>query len=41
MSTQTGRDRGAGTLGVAAAALPSEGAMGSFEGATTWINSSP
>ena len=41
MSTQTGRDRAARTLGVAAADLPSEGAIGSFEGATTWINSQP
>jgi hypothetical protein len=41
MSTQTGRDRAARTLGVAAADLPFEGNIGSFEGATTWINSQP
>ena len=41
MSTQTGRDRAARTLGVAAADLPHEGNLGSFEGATTWINSKP
>jgi hypothetical protein len=39
MSTQTGRDRAARTLGVAAADLPFEGNIGSFDGATTWINS--
>lgn len=41
MSTRTGRDRGARTLGVAAADLPFEGHIGSFAGATTWINSPP
>ena len=41
MSTQTGRDRAARTLGVAAADLPFEGNIGSFDGATTWINSEP
>ena len=42
MSTQTGRDRAAArTLGVAAADLPFEGDIGSFEGATTWLNSEP
>jgi len=41
MSTQTGRDRAAKTLGVAAADLPFEGNIGSFEGATAWINSEP
>ena len=41
MSTQAGHDRAARTLGVAAADLPVEGNVGSFEGATTWINSEP
>jgi Thioredoxin like C-terminal domain/AhpC/TSA family len=41
MSTQTGRDRAAKTLGVAAADLPFEGNIGSFDGATAWINSQP
>lgn len=41
MSTQTGRDRAAKPLGVAVADLPVEGDIGSFEGATTWINSEP
>ena len=41
MSTQTGRDRAARTLGVAAADLPVEGNSGSFDGATAWINSEP
>ena len=41
MSTQTGRDSAARTLGVGAADLPIEGNIGSFEGATTWINSPP
>ena len=41
MSTQAGRDRVAKTLGVAAADLPVEGTIGSFEGATNWINSRP
>ena len=39
MSTQAGRERTAKTLGVAAADLPFEGNIGSFGGATTWINS--
>ena len=39
MSTQAGRDRAARTLGVAAAGLPFEGNLASFDGATTWINS--
>ena len=41
MSTQTGRERAAKTLGVAAADLPFEGNIGSFAGATVWINSDP
>ena len=41
MSTRTGWDRAARTLGVAAADLPLEGHLGSFAGATTWINSEP
>lgn len=41
MSTQTGRDRAARTLGVAAADLPFEGAIGSFDGAVEWLNSEP
>ena len=41
MSTQTERDRAARTLGVAAADLPVEGALGSFAGATAWLNSQP
>ena len=41
MSTQTGRERAAKPLGVAAADLPFEGNIGSFGGATTWLNSEP
>jgi hypothetical protein len=41
MSTQTGRERVARTLGVAAADLPVEGEIGSFDGATAWLNSEP
>ena len=41
MSTQAWRDRAARVLGVAAADLVSEGTIGSFEGATTWLNSEP
>lgn len=38
---QTGRDRAPRTLGVAAADLPYEGNIASFDGATAWINSEP
>ena len=41
MSTQTGRDRGARTLGVASAELPVEGMLPSFDGANGWLNSQP
>ena len=41
MSMQTGRDRAAKPLGVAAADLPVEGHIGSFTGASVWINSEP
>ena len=41
MSTQIGRERTARTLGVAAAELPFEGTIGSFVGATAWLNSEP
>jgi thiol-disulfide isomerase/thioredoxin len=41
MSTQTGRERVARTLGVAAADLPVEGKIGSFDGAIAWLNSEP
>jgi thiol-disulfide isomerase/thioredoxin len=41
MSMQTGPDRTARTLGVAAADLPFEGTMGSFAGAVAWVNSEP
>ena len=41
MSSQTGRDRTAKTLGVAGTDLSVEGRIGSFEGATVWINSEP
>lgn len=41
MSTQTGRDHAARTLGVTEAELPVEGSIASFEGATAWINSQP
>jgi thiol-disulfide isomerase/thioredoxin len=41
MSTQSGRDRAARALGVAAADLPFEGTMASFDGAVAWLNSEP
>jgi thiol-disulfide isomerase/thioredoxin len=41
MSMQTGRDRAARTLGVAAADLPFEGTIGSLDGAVAWLNSEP
>ena len=41
MSTRSGLDRIRRTLGVAAADLPFEGNIGSFAGATTWLNSEP
>ena len=41
MSAHTGRDPAARTLGVSAADLPFEGNIGSFEGATAWINTQP
>ena len=41
MSTQTWRDRAARALGVAAADLPMEGMLPSFEGANRWLNSEP
>ena len=41
MSTQAWRDRAARALGVAAADLPFEGTMASFDGAVAWLNSEP
>src|SRR5947208_1553681 len=41
MSTQTDRGWVAGILGVAAGDLPPEGTIGSFDGATAWLNSAP
>ena len=41
MSAQAWRDRAARVLGVAAADLVLEGTIGSFDGATTWLNSEP
>ena len=41
MSTQSWRDRAARALGVAAADLPFEGTMASFDGAVAWLNSEP
>jgi thiol-disulfide isomerase/thioredoxin len=41
MSTQTWRDREARALGVAAADLPIEGTLPSFQGANQWLNSEP
>ena len=41
MSTQTWRDRAARVLGVAAADLPIEGMLPSFDGANNWLNSKP
>ena len=41
MNIQTGRDRAAQVLGVAAADLPFEGTMASFDGAVAWLNSEP
>ena len=38
-STPTDRNQAAKTLGVGAGVLPVEGHLGSFDGATTWINS--
>src|SRR5437773_3442085 len=41
MSTQTDRGWVARILGVAAGDLPLEGTIGSFDGATAWLNSAP
>ncbi len=41
MSTHTDRDLAARVLGVAAGDLPLEGTIGSFDGATVWLNSPP
>src|SRR2546429_9651025 len=41
MSAQAWGDRAARVLGVAAADLVLEGTIGSFDGATTWLNSEP
>src|SRR5438105_15672665 len=41
MSTQTDRGWVARILGVAAGDLPLEGTIGSFDGATVWLNSAP
>ncbi len=41
MSTETWRDRAARVLGVAVAELGLEGTIGSFDGATVWLNSEP
>ena len=41
MSQETWRDRAARAVGVAAADLASEGTIGSFAGATAWLNSKP
>ena len=41
MSTQAWRNRAARALGVAAADLPFEGTMASFDGAVAWLNSEP
>ena len=41
MSTQTGQSQAARHQGVAAADLPVEGMLPSFEGATGWLNSQP
>jgi thiol-disulfide isomerase/thioredoxin len=41
MSTRAWRDRAARALGVAAADLPFEGTMASFDGAVAWLNSEP
>ncbi len=41
MSTQTDRGWAARILGVAAGVLPLEGTIGSFDGATAWLNSAP
>jgi hypothetical protein len=41
MSTRTGRDRAARHHGVAAADLPVEGPLPSFDGANGWLNSEP
>src|SRR5712691_7607542 len=41
MSTQTDRGLVARILGVAAGDLPLEGTIGSFDGATAWLNSTP
>ena len=41
MSTQTDRGWVARILGVAAGDLPPEGTIGSFDGATAWLNSAP
>ena len=41
MSTQTFRDRVGKTLGVAAADLPFEGNIPSFDGAVAWLNAEP
>jgi len=41
MSTQTGQGQAARHQGVAAADLPVEGMMPSFDGANGWLNSQP
>src|SRR2546430_17590157 len=41
MSSQAWRDRAGRALGVAAADLPFEGTMASFDGAVAWLNSEP
>ena len=41
MSTQAGQDRAARHQGIAAADLPFEGTIASFDGATAWLNSQP
>ena len=41
MSTQTSRERVGKALGVAAADLPFEGNIPSFDGAVAWLNSEP
>ena len=41
MSKQTDRGLVARILGVAAGDLPLEGTIGSFDGATAWLNSAP
>ena len=41
MSTHTDRGLAARILGVAAGDLPLEGTIGSFDGATAWLNSAP